>query len=120
MTTKAFDWTQTLKKYGGNKKTAKKIMMIFFAELPQAQKNINAAFEKKAIESLYAALHKLHGSLSFVSTPNLKAVTNTFFNAIKTCTPEELEHLKPLLKRFNAEVLRLMAYQKDIPKNASS
>ncbi len=120
MTTHAFDWAETLKKYRGNEKIAAEIAVAFFAELPDVQKSINIAFTEKDPEKLYAVLHKLYGSCCFVVAPPFKTVVRKFCDETHHCQKEDIENLKFLLDDFNSACLHLMTYQKDFEKNAST
>lgn len=120
MTTHAFDWVETLKRYKGNEKITAEITAVFFAELPETQKAINIAFTNKDPEKLYEVLHKLHGSCCFVAVPELKAIARKFCDVTHHCRKQEMENYRFLLDDFNAAFTRLMDEQKDFQKNASA
>jgi two-component system sensor histidine kinase BarA len=120
MTTHAFDWVETLKKYGNDEKLAAEITTAFFGELPQAQKAVNSLFEQKKSQKLYEVLHRLHGGCCYVAVPEFKAIVRKFCDVTHHCQKEELENLRFLLDDFNNAYLRLMVYQKGFQQNASS
>lgn len=95
---KPIDWQLTLERLNGNEAMAKEILPMFFKELEELKKTINAAYLEKDDAQLYSHLHKLHGSCCFVGVPELKEATKQFAVAAKA---KQHDAYLSLLTSFN-------------------
>ena len=71
-TKQAIDWELATQLAGGKADLAKELVSMLLAELPQAMKDITAAYKAKDYPTLRDKAHKLHGATSYCGVPYLK------------------------------------------------
>lgn len=86
----AIDWPLTVKILRGNSKIARDILAMFIRELPQAQHDVQQAWEQKDFKALYEHLHKLHGGCSYCGVPEFKETVEKFCEALRQKAPTEI------------------------------
>ncbi len=103
----AIDWPLTVKILRGNNKIARDILAMFISELPQAQRDVQKAWEQKDFDALYEHLHKLHGGCSYCGVPQFKETVETFCNALRQ--KESLTAYAAFMEKFKTESQLVLA-----------
>jgi|SRR5688572_6263162 len=107
------DWEQTLRLTGGKETLAKEMMALFIRFLPEAEANIQLAYQKGDMTRLQEELHKFLGGCSYCGVPRLKFITTKFEHAVRKKTANETQ-LAELFRCFNQEVSAMQAAYNEI------
>ena len=102
------DWDALLMQ-SSNEAVAKKLLELFIAQLPDAQKDINQYCKAGNLFRLDETLHKLLGACIYCGVPRLQEALEDF-NQIVVCMGEvDRELLQVYLDEFNEQADALLA-----------
>lgn len=98
------DWDKCLELVKGNKALAKELLVLFVAQLPEAQEKIQSAYHTKKYQVLAEQLHKLYGACCYCSVPKLTTILNEWRAAMEAKQWQGQETLSQL---FDEAVLHI-------------
>lgn len=108
---KTIDWNLSLKLANNREDLAMELLALLMAELPQAQRSINEAYQTQNQETLHHYIHKLHGASCYCGVPRLKEIAALLETKIKNNNEKNLENLLNIL---NHEIEQLkLAFKKN-------
>lgn len=87
----AIDWGLCVKLANNNPEIAKELLIMLINDLPSAQQEILAAFQKKHYSELQAKVHRLHGATCYCGVTNLKNILADLENQLKNNKTDQLE-----------------------------
>jgi two-component system aerobic respiration control sensor histidine kinase ArcB len=110
----AIDWEGSLHQevVHGDEHALHELLSLLDGELRATKQVLNEGYQKKDTKTLREELHKIRGSLTYLSLPELTETLKKFHEAVKA-DPQDPEHLE---KTFQAAMEAIKHFQKAYAK----
>jgi two-component system sensor histidine kinase BarA len=99
-----------LQQAGGSRELAEELFAMLLHELPMFVRGVQAAFDRRDLETLQRTVHKLHGAAIYCGVPALRHAAETLERALKRGETDELEQQ---VAELIGEIQRVQAHAEE-------
>lgn len=106
-----FNWDLALKNASGKPDLAIELTCLFLELLPKHETELRLAYEKKDLDALGKAAHKLHGALCYCGLPRLKSLTKTLESTARNAKGTINRSIDKLYRSLQAEIQAIYKFR---------
>jgi two-component system sensor histidine kinase BarA len=99
------DWEVGQALAGGNLATARELLTMLVADLPNDFARIEQSYQENNIPKLHEEVHYLYGAICYCAVPALQSATKTLDTVLKN---RQLAQVESSYQDFSIEVKRLL------------